>query len=85
MLNLDGLRVYIAGDTEDIPEMAALTDIDIAFLPCNQPYTMTAEQLVNAASMVKAKHIFPYHYGTTDVTGIAAQLPDTDVRIRHYE
>lgn len=85
VLNLDGLRVYIAGDTEDIPEMAALTDIDIAFLPCNQPYTMTAEQLVNAARMVKAKHIFPYHYGTTDVTGIAAQLPDTDVRIRHYE
>ncbi|MBQ8454278.1 MAG: MBL fold metallo-hydrolase, partial [Bacteroidaceae bacterium] len=49
ILTLDGLRIYIAGDTEDIPEMADIKDIDIAFLPCNQPYTMTAEQLVKAA------------------------------------
>ena len=43
MLTIDGLRIYVAGDTEDIPEMAALKDIDVAFLPCNQPYTMTPE------------------------------------------
>ena len=49
ILSLDGLRIYIAGDTEDIPEMADLKDIDIAFLPCNQPYTMTVDQLVKAA------------------------------------
>ena len=85
ILTLDGLRIYIAGDTEDIPEMADIKDIDIAFLPCNQPYTMTPEQLVNAAKMVNPKVIFPYHYGETDVTTIPAQLPTIDVRIRHYE
>jgi L-ascorbate metabolism protein UlaG (beta-lactamase superfamily)/rhodanese-related sulfurtransferase len=85
ILTLDGLRIYIAGDTEDIPEMADIKDIDIAFLPCNQPYTMTPEQLVNAAKMVNPKVLFPYHYGETDVSGIPAQLPAIDVRIRHYE
>ena len=87
ILTLDGLRVYIAGDTEDIPEMADLKDIDIAFMPCNQPYTMTVEQLVNAARMVKPNVLFPYHYGQTDVSGIPSQLKadGIDVKIRHYE
>ena len=87
LLTLDGLRIYIAGDTEDIPEMADLKDIDIAFLPCNQPYTMTPGQLVRAARTLTPKVLFPYHYGETDVSGIPAQLrPDgIDVRIRHYE
>ena len=87
ILTLDGLRIYIAGDTEDIPEMAEIKDIDIAFLPCNQPYTMTVEQLVNAARIVKPKVLFPYHYGQTDVSGIPSQLKadGVEVRIRHYE
>jgi len=87
ILTIDGLRIYIAGDTEDIPEMQDIKDIDIAFMPCNQPYTMTPEQLVNAAKTVKPKVLFPYHYGQTDVSGIASQLKDSgiDVRVRHYE
>ena len=85
ILTLDGLRLYIAGDTEDIPEMSNIKDIDIAFLPCNQPFTMTPEQLVRAAKTVQPKVLFPYHYGETDVSGIPVQLPGTDVRIRHYE
>ena len=85
VLTLDGLRIYIAGDTEDIPEMEGIKDIDIAFLPCNQPFTMTPAQLVKAASVVNPKVLFPYHYGQTDVSSIPAQLPDIDVRIRHYE
>ena len=87
ILTLDSLRIYIAGDTEDIPEMADIKDIDIAFLPCNQPYTMTPEQLIKAAKTIKPKVLFPYHYGKTDVSGIPAQLKDEgiDVRIRHYE
>ena len=87
VLTLDGLRIYIAGDTEDIPEMANINDIDIAFLPCNQPYTMTVEQLVNAARIVKPKVLYPYHYSQTDVSGIPSQLETDgiDVRIRHYE
>jgi len=88
ILTLDGLRIYIAGDTEDIPEMAAVKDIDIAFLPCNQPYTMTPEQLVKAARTVKPKTLFPYHYGKTDVSKIPSLLKSSaiDVRIRrNYE
>ena len=85
ILTLDGLRIYIAGDTEDIPEMDNIKDIDVAFLPCNQPYTMTPGQLVRAAKIFKPKVLFPYHYGETNVSGIPAQLPGIDVRIRHYE
>ena len=87
ILTIDGLRIYVAGDTEDIPEMAAIKDIDIAFLPCNQPFTMTPAQLVKAAKMVKPKVLFPYHYGDTNVGGISASLQDDgiEVRIRHYE
>ena len=87
IFNIDGLRIYVAGDTEDIPEMADIHDIDIAFMPCNQPYTMTPDQLVKAARMVKPKVLFPYHYGQTDVSGIptALQAYGIDVRIRHYE
>lgn len=87
ILTLDGLRIYIAGDTEDIPEMSAIKDIDVAFLPCNQPYTMTPDQLVKAARIIKPKVVFPYHYGQTDVTIIPSLLRNDgiDVRIRHYE
>ena len=87
ILTIDGLRIYIAGDTEDIPEMQDIKDIDIAFMPCNQPYTMTTEQLVKAAKTVKPKVLFPYHYGQTDLSGIPSQLKGSgiDVRIRHYE
>ena len=87
ILTIDGLRIYIAGDTEDIPEMQNIKDIDIAFLPCNQPFTMTPEQLVKAAKTVKPKVLFPYHYGNTDVTRIPGLLKNEgiDVRIRHYE
>lgn len=87
ILTLDGLRIYIAGDTEDIPEMQDIKDIDIAFLPCNQPYTMKPEQLVKAAKTVKPKVLFPYHYGQTDVCRIPEQLKGegVEVRIRHYE
>ncbi len=87
ILTIDGLRIYIAGDTEDIPEMSAIKDIDIAFLPCNQPYTMTTEQLVKAARILKPKVLFPYHFGQTDVSGIPGQLKEDgiEVRLRHYE
>ena len=87
VLTLDGLRIYIAGDTEDIPEMADLKDIDIAFLPCNQPYTMTVDQLVNAAKVIKPKVLFPYHFNNTPVTQAVMRLAGTgtEVRIRDYK
>ena len=87
ILTIDGLRIYIAGDTEDIPEMSTVNDIDIAFLPCNQPFTMTPEQLIRAAKVIKPRVLFPYHYGQTDLSTVPAALKGTgiDVRIRHYE
>ena len=87
ILTIDGLRIYIAGDTEDIPEMSTVKDIDIAFLPCNQPFTMTPEQLIRAAKVIKPRVLFPYHYGQTDLSTVPAALKGTgiDVRIRHYE
>ena len=87
ILTLDGLRIYIAGDTEDIPEMANLKDIDIAFLPCNQPYTMTVEQAVRAAKVIKPKVLFPYHYNDTPVNQITLQLYREGIKvlIRNYQ
>ena len=85
VLTVDGLRIYIAGDTEDIPEMSELEDIDVAFLPVNQPYTMTPEQCIAAAKVIRPKVLIPYHYGQTDVSGIPAALPDIDVRIRQMQ
>ena len=87
VLTMDGLRIYIAGDTEDIPEMANLKDIDVAFLPCNQPYTMTPQQVAKAAKTIKPKVLFPYHYSATPVKRVAELLAGTsiDVRIRNYQ
>ena len=85
VLSIDGLRIYIAGDTEDIPEMAALKDIDVAFLPVNQPYTMTVEQCVNAARVIGPKVLIPYHFSKTDVSGLPGLLPGIDVRLRDMQ
>ena len=85
VLTIDGLRTYIAGDTEDIPEMADLKDIDVAFLPVNQPYTMTVEQCVKAAGSFKPKVLIPYHFSQTDLSGLPALLPGTDVRLRQMQ
>lgn len=87
ILTIDGLRIYIAGDTEDIPEMKNLKNIDVAFLPVNQPYTMTVDQAVNAARMFSPKVLYPYHFGDTDVNLIKAKLQNSgiEVRIRSME
>ena len=85
VLTLDGLRIYIAGDTEDVPEMAALKDIDVAFLPVNQPFTMTPGQCISAAKVIGPKVLIPYHYSKTDISGIPAALPGIDVRIRQMQ
>jgi len=78
-------RVYVAGDTENTPEMNVLTDIDIAFLPMNLPYTMTPEMVASATRAFKPKILYPYHYGETDTSIIVELLKDvdqTEVRIR---
>lgn len=78
-------KVYIAGDTENTPEMKELNNIDIAFLPMNLPYTMTPEMVADAAKAFRPKILYPYHYGKTD-TSILVELlkneQDIDVRIK---
>lgn len=82
ILTIDGLRIYIAGDTEDIPELWDLKNIDVAFLPVNQPYTMTVEQAVNAAGMFSPKVLYPYHFGDTYVNLLKTKLQNTDIEVR---
>lgn len=87
IFNIDGLRIYVAGDTEDIPEMDCMEHIDIAFLPVNQPYTMTAEQAIRAVDMIKPAVVYPYHYGDTDLTPIVDHFTDsaTTVCVRQMQ
>mgnify|MGYP003292385078 CR=1 FL=1 len=88
VFDVDDLRIYVAGDTEDIPELAELKDIDIAFLPVNQPFTMTPEQCIHAAEMLKPRVLIPYHYGETDLSPIVDHFKDnpaTEVYIRQLQ
>lgn len=85
VFDIDGLRIYVAGDTENIPEMADLKDIDIAFIPVNQPYTMTPEQAIDAVEMIKPKIVYPYHYGETDLTPVVEKFHGSAVEVRVRE
>lgn len=76
VLTIDGRRVYVAGDTEDIPEMRALTDIYIAFVPMNLPYTMDVDQASSAVSEFKPENVYPYHYGDSDVEAFATKVKE---------
>jgi L-ascorbate metabolism protein UlaG (beta-lactamase superfamily) len=76
-------RVYVAGDTENTPEMKALKDIDVAFLPMNLPYTMTPEMVADAARAFKPRVLYPYHFGQTDTSELVKLLKDVnDVEVR---
>ena len=88
IITCGGKRIYIAGDTENIPEMKKLKDIDIAFLPMNLPYTMTPEMVADAAKAFRPKILYPYHYGNTDTAKLTLLLKDTtgiEVRIRKMQ
>ncbi len=78
-------KVYIAGDTENIPEMKNLKNMDVAFLPMNLPYTMSPEMTADAAKSFMPKILYPYHFGETDTSRIADLLKNVkeiEVRIR---
>jgi len=78
-------RVYIAGDTENIPEMKKFSDIDIAFLPMNLPYTMTPQMASQAAKDINPKIFYPYHFGEASLPELLELMKDTpgiEVRIR---
>jgi L-ascorbate metabolism protein UlaG (beta-lactamase superfamily) len=78
-------RVYIAGDTENTPEMKGLKSIDIAFLPMNLPYTMSPEMAADAAKAFQPKILYPYHFNNTDTSKLLDLMKDTpeiEVRVR---
>jgi L-ascorbate metabolism protein UlaG (beta-lactamase superfamily) len=88
VLTFGDKRVYIAGDTENIPEMKKLQGIDCAFLPMNLPYTMTPEMVADAAKAFQPKILYPYHYGNTDISKIVDLLREQkgiEVRVRKME
>jgi L-ascorbate metabolism protein UlaG (beta-lactamase superfamily) len=85
VLHFGATRVYVAGDTENIPEMAALKGVDVAFLPVNLPYTMSMGMAVEAARMIQPKILYPYHTGDTNMDKLAALLkdvPGVETRVR---
>lgn len=89
VFDVDGFKIYVAGDTEDIVEMESLGDkgVDVAFLPVNQPFTMTPAQAIHATEMIKPRILYPYHYGQTDLSPIVDRFSgsDVDVRIRELQ
>ncbi len=87
LVTLGGKRVYIAGDTEVQPEMQALKNIDVAFIPMNLPYTMTPEQAAEGVLAFKPSIVYPYHYGQSDVAAFARLVgvnKDIEVRQRNW-
>lgn len=80
-----GMRIYIAGDTENIPEMADVNGVDVAFVPVNLPYTMTLDMAAEAARSIRPKVLYPYHFGDTPIEKLPDLLkdePGIEVRIR---
>jgi len=85
LLSFGDTRVYVAGDTENTPEMKDLADVDVAFLPMNLPYTMTPEMVADAARAFRPRILYPYHFGDTDTSELVRLLADQEgieVRIR---
>ncbi len=79
------MRIFIGGDTENTPEMKAMENIDIAFLPMNLPYTMTPEMVADAAAAFKPDILYPYHFGSTDpakLVELLKDMPEIEVRVR---
>ena len=85
VLDFDGFKVYVAGDTENIPEMSSLGKIDLAFLPVNQPYTMTVDQCVDAALTIRPRTLVPYHLGETDIDGLKERLAEEKIELLFFE
>ena len=82
VLTIGGKKFYIAGDTENTPEMKALKNIYVAFLPMNLPYTMTPAMVADAALAFKPKILYPYHFGETDTNQIVDLLKDSGIEVR---
>jgi L-ascorbate metabolism protein UlaG (beta-lactamase superfamily) len=85
VLNLGGQRVYIAGDTEGTPELRALTNIDIAFVPMNLPYTQTVDAAADWVKAFRPKIVYPYHFGESNVEQFRMLVGNSsEVRLRKW-
>jgi len=86
VITYGGLRIYISGDTEGIPEMRALKNIDVAFVCMNLPYTMPPDEAADAVKAFHPKVVYPYHYQGSDLKVFEAGLKGTgvDLRIRDW-
>lgn len=82
VLTVGDKRIYVAGDTENIPEMNKLSAIDVAFLPMNLPYTMTPEMVAAAARSFQPQILYPYHFAETDTRKIVELLKDSGIEVR---
>jgi L-ascorbate metabolism protein UlaG (beta-lactamase superfamily) len=74
--------MYVAGDTENIPEMRALKNIDVAFVPMNLPYTMTLEEAAAAVKAFKPKVVYPYRYTGSDLKALESALNGSGIEVR---
>jgi len=92
VVHLGGKQIYISGDTEDIPEMRALKNIDVAFVCMNLPYTMDVDQAASAVSEFKPGIVYPYHYRGSDGFSdfekfkmlVNEAAPEVEVRLRSW-
>lgn len=81
IIDFGGYIIYIAGDTEIIPEMRELGKIDLAFLPKNLPYTMSDEMFIKAVNLIKPAKVFPYHFFELDKESLMSKMPEGVVMI----
>jgi L-ascorbate metabolism protein UlaG (beta-lactamase superfamily) len=85
ILTIGGKRIYIAGDTEEAPELKSLPDIDVAFIPMNLPYTETVAAAAEWVKDFKPKVVYPYHYSGSDISGFPGLVGDaSEVRMRNW-
>jgi L-ascorbate metabolism protein UlaG (beta-lactamase superfamily) len=82
IISFSNVRVYVAGDTEWIPEMQSLLNITIAFLPMNLPYTMEPQMVAHIAKQIKPKILYPYHFGDTLTDDLVQLLLGSDIEVR---
>jgi len=85
VLSFGDSQVYVAGDTEPTQDMLGLSDIAVAFLPMNLPYTMTPQQAVEAINTFMPAIIYPYHYGESDLSPLETDVVEgVEVRLRNW-
>lgn len=88
IVTIGGCSLYVSGDTGDVQELHAITNIDVAFVCMNQPYTMTVAQATNLVRAIRPRVVYPYHYrdasgATTNAAVFKAQLgTDLGIEVR---